>query len=475
MSSIFVSALLFAIWSVVLFVGKSIGLSMLLFVVPLSYVLIKLLEKNKKVNFEKAKLLIIPITLLSSTYFIYNNEFFNGLNIFIIPLLGLLMIINLLEKDLKIVNFIERITELIFNPIAYFELTMGKIAELIRIKLKMKNTSKKHGFFKGILLTIPIVLVIIILLSSADEIFGKIFINIFAKCIDKLITVKFGEIFLRVLIAILVFLYLSCFLDNLVNRYEADEKKEQVSKETKSETTTIKMILTTLNIIYILFCIIQIKSLFMKVNIENYAQYARKGFFQLMIVSVINLIVILIAKINKKDKFINAMCLFMIACTFIILLSSAYRMRVYESTFGYTLLRLLVYVALFTESILLIPTIIYVLDKPIKLLKVYFIITLFVYVCINFANIDNIIARKNVDRYFATGKIDFYYLKDNTGTDAIGQIIRIRDSEAETEEEKEVQKEVVEYISNVYAELKNEKVDFRNFNISKFTAKIVMF
>ncbi len=475
MSSILVGALLFSIWSVILFVGKNIGLSMLLFTVPLSYFLIRLLEKNKKVNYEKAKLLIIPITLLSSTYFIYNNEFFNNVNIFVIPILMLLMVINLVEKDLKIENFIERMSKLIFNPIAYFEQTMGKLAEFIKIRLKMKNPSKKSNIFKGILITIPIVLLIIILLSSADEIFGKIFIDIFRNCMKLLENFEFGEILLRIVIAILVFLYLSCFFDNLVNRYKADEKKLEEQKNEEFENVAIKMILVTLNIIYVVFCIIQIKSLFMKTNIENYAQYARKGFFQLMIVSVINLIVILIAKINKKNKFINVMCLFMIGCTFIILLSSAYRMRLYESAFGYTLLRLLVYIALFTETVLLIPTIIYVIDKPIKLLKVYFIISIVIYVCVNFANIDNIIARKNVDRYFATGKIDLYYLINNTSTDAIGQIIRIRDSEVETEDEKEIQNRVVSYISNVYSELKNEKVDFRNFNISKFTARIVIF
>ncbi len=475
MSSIFVGALLFSIWSVILFVEKSVGLSMLLFVVPLSYFLIKILEKNKRVKFEKAKLLIIPITLLSSTYFIYNNKFFNNINIFVIPILVLIMVIDLIEKDLKIEDFIERITELIFNPIAYFQLTMQKFIEFIKIKLKMKNTSKKSNILKGILITIPIVILIIILLSSADEIFGGFFVDIFIHCLNVISNVKIAQIFLKILITILVFLYLSCFFDNLINRYESDEKALEEQKNKEFENTTIKMILVTLNIIYIVFCIIQIKSLFMKVNIENYAQYARKGFFQLMIVSVINLIVILIAKFNKNDKFINIMCLLMIACTFIILLSSAYRMRLYESTFGYTLLRLLVYVALFTESILLIPTVIYVLDKPIKLLKVYFVITLFVYVCINFANIDNIIARKNIDRYFATGKIDLEYLMDNTGTDAISQIIRIRESETETEEEENIKNRVVTYISNIYTELENEKLDFRNFNISKFTAKIVIF
>lgn len=37
MNSIFVGALLFSIWSTVLFFGKNVGLSMLVFVVPFTY------------------------------------------------------------------------------------------------------------------------------------------------------------------------------------------------------------------------------------------------------------------------------------------------------------------------------------------------------------------------------------------------------------------------------------------------------
>ena len=83
MMNIFIGALILSIWCVTLFFGKSIGLSMLLFVVPLTYYIIHILEKNNKIENPKAKVLIIPITLLASTYFLYNNSLFNTLNLFI--------------------------------------------------------------------------------------------------------------------------------------------------------------------------------------------------------------------------------------------------------------------------------------------------------------------------------------------------------------------------------------------------------
>ena len=59
-----IGALIFAIWLVILFFGKSIGLSMLLFSIPFSYFFIYILEKNNKIKNSKAKILLIPILLL---------------------------------------------------------------------------------------------------------------------------------------------------------------------------------------------------------------------------------------------------------------------------------------------------------------------------------------------------------------------------------------------------------------------------
>ena len=203
----------------------------------------------------------------------------------------------------------------------------------------------------------------------------------------------------------------------------------------------------------------------------NYANYARQGFFQLMVVSFINLVTILIAKKREyKDtnNFINYMSLIMILFTFIIVISAGVRMHFYESAYGYTLLRLLVYCTLLTEIILFIPTVLYILDKNINLQNSYFVIILAVYICMNFANFDNIIAKRNVNRYVETGKIDLYYLKYFTGTDAINQIIRILDADEDIDN---IKFETKYYLKEKYKELNEDKMDLRSFNISRLLAK----
>ena len=88
--------------------------------------------------------------------------------------------------------------------------------------------------------------------------------------------------FVKILLIVCVFSYLLCLFDYIISRYKKEEKEEV--RNNPKDNFTIKMILTVLNIIYLIFCYIQIKSLFMR-NVDiNYAQYARQGFFQLMIV-----------------------------------------------------------------------------------------------------------------------------------------------------------------------------------------------
>lgn len=477
MSNIFIGAILFSIWFTILFIGKSIGLSMLLFILPITVYLLYILKKNNKNVNNKALILLVPIILLSSTYFIFNNALFRYLNLFIIPTLVAAMIVIYIDKKLSAKMLIVKILEVIFRPIDFLGETIITLEESLEKKFKNKNADKpkkKNGkIIKGILITIPIALFVLILLATADEIFGKIFIDTFKAIIIEISKWNLYGISLRIVAILLSFLYLAAFIYTLTLKYDKGEEETKQIKE--KDNTTIKIILGTLNVMYLFFCIVQIKSLFIgKVNV-NYSQYARQGFFQLMIVSIINIITILIAKksIKKETKvfnYINIMSIIMIIFTFIILISSAVRMHFYESAFGYTYLRLLVYCVLITEAIMLIPTIIYIIKPNIELAKIYLAIMLIVYLGMNYANFDKMIAKRNIERYEETGKIDIEYLTMNTQTDAIEEIVEILEIDDINEE---IKTKIEIYLQDLNEKLDKE-TDFRDFNISKQKAKEII-
>ena len=478
-TQITVGAIILAIWMIALFFEKTIGLSMILFAAPLTCLLIYLLEKNKKVKNKKVKLLLIPIILLSLTYGIFNNAFFRALNIIIIPSLIVIMSIGLFnEKSIINGKLFGKIIVGFFAPLGqfgdYFDKFILTVKEKLNIRKKSEGSGKAKKIIKAILITLPIVIVILALLSSADEVFSNIFKVMFDKIGEFFRNITIHSVVARILLTVLAFIYFASFFYYFVYEYKEDEEIEKKDEKT-NDNFTMKMILVVLNVIYLVFCYIQIKSLFLKnVNI-NYANYARQGFFQLMIVSIINLVTILIAKKRenkdeiKSNRFINYMSLAMIAFTFIIVISATVRMYFYESQYGYTLLRLLVYCTLFTESILFIPTVLYILDKKINLAKCYFIIIITAYVCMNYLNFDNLIAKRNVDRYIETGKIDMYYLEKNTGTDAVYQLLRLIDTDARNEAK--VKNDAGKYLKNMYYRLDKENRDFRDFNLSKTLAE----
>ena len=200
----------------------------------------------------------------------------------------------------------------------------------------------------------------------------------------------------------------------------------------------------------------------------NYAEYARSGFFQLMFISVINIIIILLSKKSKEKNYTKIMSLFTVLLTLIIIVSSFYRMFLYEQAYGYTVLRLGVYLILITEVLLLIPTIIYIFKKEFNVLRYYLIIIIAIYSLVNCFSIDKIIAENNIKRYERTGKIDLNYL-ENGNYDNLNQLRKIYLTVKEDEKISTWEKACLEaYIKKMD---KKNKYNILEYNISKATAK----
>lgn len=467
---------LIAILHSILFYGQKLGLSVFLFCLALGFFLIYVLDKNKKIKNRKALLLSIPIILISATYFIFNNSFFYIANIIALVILFVLMIIFAVFEKTTIGLVISKTVYLILGPIEFLEEAVGSIIETIGGLFKKREVPKEKNekvrkIIIGIIVAIPILIVVLILLSSADSIFSnelkEVISTVFS--LDIFESETYVNLFFRIIIILIISVYLIALLYNVIedNYCEAEtiEKRKWKIDETIGNT-----ILTILNLVYLVFCYIQISVLFMKTgNMQNfdYASYARQGFFQLMAVSLINLIIILITskrnEISKKLNYTKLMNLLLAVFTLIILVSSFYRMYLYEQEYGYTFLRLIVYFALITEGILIIPTIMYILDFKINLTKVYFVVIIIMYIVVNYINIDYVIAKRNIDRYFTdtsgTYELDMNYLS-TLSVDAAEQIKRLEDTT-----DWKIKEQVVVYLNNAIEEVEN--INLQNFNINR--------
>lgn len=425
---------------------------------------------------------MLPILLISATYFIFNNEFFYTCNIIALILLFSIMIIMLVIDKVTMGTTIKKVVYLLLGPVEFLEEAFGSIIETIAKLFKKKEINKKKNetmrkIILGIVITIPILIVVLILLASADTIFFSEIVNLLFNVFSLGIfeSEAYVNLFLRIIIILFLSVYLIALLYNILEDNFCDNDVK--SKEKKGIDKIIgNTVLTILNIVYLVFCYIQISALFMKMGNMldyEYATYARQGFFQLMAVSLINLSLILITfRRNDQDKRLNytkIMNICLAIFTLIILCSSFYRMYLYEQEFGYTFLRLMVYFVLITEAILIIATIMYIIGMKIKLSKTFFVVIVSMYIIVNYINIDNMIAKNNIDRYFASEtkkEIDLNYLQ-TLSVDATSQIKRL-----ENVEDKELKYKVESCL--YYLKNSATNTNFKNFNINRVIAKNII-
>lgn len=458
MKKIMIGTLLLCILHAIIIVNRNLGINVFLFNFPLVIFILMNLKENKCIKNKKGLVLIVPILILSLTYGIYDNDL-KYLNSIAIPVLYLLCYIFTMKKMDGIIDILIEILNIMIKPLN----AIGNYAkECKNLIIKDKEIPEKtKQIIKSVFIITPIIIIVLLLLSSADAIFN----NIFSSFFEKYKNISVENIMIQVISFGLLFFYLGSTILFLSKDYLEDKRVKK--QHQKKDPLTISLLITILNVIYMIFDAIQINSLLLhRVAIGfNYAEYARSGFFQLMWISIINLIILLSSKKTEETKWIKVMSLGMVLLTLIIIISSFYRMYLYEQAYGYTFLRLGVYTILATEGILLLPTVFYILNSKVNILKYYASIIIIIYTLINLVSVDTIITTNNINRYKSTGKIDIYYLM-NYNYDNINQLRKL---------EKKLEKKEP-YDANqlrIYIEKmdKRNEINWVEFNLAKWNAQ----
>lgn len=253
MKNILLGSLILSLIHTVLFWDKTLGISAIIFIIPLLMLLIYLLNKKEKIKNKEGLILLIPIVLLASTYFVFYNLLFRLINIIVISILIAIMCIWITNEKIELVNFISKILIVLFFPIKYF----GKIIEEIKSKVsKNKEKSKVENIMKSILISLPIVIIVFYLLVSADSVFASTFQGLTEYIQNLFKTEGLLSLILRIVTIVFVFLYFAGFCYNIIEENTCYNKKTaQSRKKHEISIVTINVILTMLNIIYLIFSI----------------------------------------------------------------------------------------------------------------------------------------------------------------------------------------------------------------------------
>ncbi len=378
--------------SVGVFVFAIIQLLFLYFIVP---------ERKKLVWY-------MPVIIFSINSFISTNGMWNFSNIVLTAIMYSCMFTKFDIKDISL-DYFYKISCGLFEPIKHFN---------VPFKWAMNKGGEKATIIKKIIIALVIALpcstALIGILSSADMIFSIKTQYLF----ENIASVFNGNTLFKTVLGCIVGLYLFAIL------YRAYNLKEHIinKKNNKDgDLLIINIVLTCLLLVYSVFIIIQFKYLFAGAKLPDgltYTQYARKGFFELLILSTINIIVIVGVtllthkKHGKGFAFSKILCCYMCMISIILLISSFYRMILYTNSDGFTRLRFMVMGFLIFEAIGLFITFAFIINPKFNVIMIYGILALTYYCILNVVPMDSIIAKNQIDLYLNNQRHDIYYVFD---------------------------------------------------------------
>lgn len=368
------------------------------------------------------------ILLLSLTYVLFHNVIFFSLNILVIPALILVHMTYLLSDKRPSWSRFRLVWDTLEHVIPQNLRHWGTAIRIMKRSSgsKVKDERRKviGKVLIGLAISTPLLLIVLTLLSSADGVFHHVLINL----PNLLARLSLGEVIVRLMWIVLMglgfFGLLWGFVDSKFYDWEMQPKEYGPALPPvrfKIDPVIITTVLIAINTVYVLFVIVQFSYLFgawegILPEGNTYADYARNGFFELVMVTAINFVILLLALIcvEKKNgllqKLINILLYILIGCSTVMLYSAFSRMDLYEEVYGYTTARFLVHAFMIFMGILLMITALRVAIQRVPLAKCYIVVSLISYVVMNYIGMDVIIANKNIERYEASGKLDTSYL-----------------------------------------------------------------
>ena len=311
---------------------------------------------------------------------------------------------------------------------------------------KISRWKRLAPILRGVLIAFPIIVVFASLLATADPIFADYldnFIKLFR--LENLPEYIFRGVYILILGYLLTGIYIHAFT--------SDKDMQLIGEDipwlpTFLGFTESAIVLGSVDILFAAFVAVQFRYFFggetnIKIDGYTYAEYARRGFGELVIVAVFSLLLFIgLSTLTRRDKSIqrktfSGLGIGLMVLVAVILVSAFQRLSLYEQAYGFTRLRTYSYVFMVWLGLLLAAVVVLELFKKQRAFAlasmfaaIGFVLTL------NILNVDGLIVRKNVQRVLNGGEVivsqevgnrdnaalDAYYLQ-SLSTDATPALI----------------------------------------------------
>lgn len=285
---------------------------------------------------------------------------------------------------------------------------------------KPRATTVIKSSLLGIILALPVLLVLGALLAAADPVFSR---NI-NQLLELLNLENLQEFIFRLgYILIIAYLLSGVYLYALLS----SQKERLIGLEKPWLPPFLgwleaAIVLFSVDLLFAFFVGIQFRYFFggqANINVEGftYAEYARRGFGELVAVALISLLLFLSLSMitqraeQKSRKLFSGLGIALVGLVAIILVSAFQRLLLYEAAYGFSRIRLYTHVFMICLGLLLVATMILELIGHMRTFALAALICSFGFgLSLNLINVDGLITRQNVQRTLQGHELDTNYL-----------------------------------------------------------------
>ena len=412
----------------ILFFDKQPGISVFIFTVVLLGS-VYYFGKLQQLRFGKSWWLMVLIAFFSLMPGIRDNPFLNFLNVCAALSLLMLLAYELIGTPAWLMRLRDYVVLMVFGPFRMLRTAFTAVSLVGQIHSNVRHRDVWIRIIKGIVMAVPVLIIFGVLFSQADLVFSQ-FVKSFIHISLSPRSVQYLVLLCIAFVSALGFLsYI--FFPKFIPSVSSTEQSYKIVPGKEIEVLVFLSLIATLFLVFIGF---QITYLFGgESNILNagfsYAEYARRGFWELLAVAIISLAILLASEWyagveSKKEKKFLIPALILIAEVIVVIISAFKRLSLYIDVYGMTMLRF--YVAGFIILLLglfILLAVKFILSKPEQFFAFNMVLLFAAFlIIINFINPDGFIIQSNIRQYVRTGKVDSLYARELSADAVPGEI-----------------------------------------------------
>lgn len=277
------------------------------------------------------------------------------------------------------------------------------------------DIKKSLPLILGLALSVPVCIAAGVLLTEADESFGKIFQFFDSDFLFKIShAVTDNILLLFISIPLSMYIFSAVFSRAYKMHHDGELVKLPRAESRFLPAVTCAAFLAPPAVLYLLFVGLQTVHVFsasvLKTEGFSYAEYARHGFFELCAVAIINLAVISVVMFFCREKTLTKMLRNIIVSfcvlTNLLIVTALFKMFLYIKNYGMTPKRVDTSVFMIYLFVMFGVLIYKQFKNKISFTKIAYVGAAAVLILMSFIPVDNLIVRSNIARY-ERGEIDW--------------------------------------------------------------------